>query len=357
MPTAKKRATVKDVAELAGVSWKTVTNVMHGRRNVRESTREKVMAAAEELDYRASLAGRQLRTGRTGTIALAIPEVGVSYFAQLADLFIKEGDRRGLTVFIYDTFQVPARERIAAQGFEVAFADGVVLNPVALRTEEFARLAMTVPLVVLGESVEGAVADHIAIDNVGSAHELTEHLLDSGRQRIFFVGSEPGHTEGTGGLRQSGWAKALRERGVDPRPEWVFPTESYSLECGSDVVDALLNITPPPDAVVCGNDDLALGVIYGLRKRGLSVPSDVAVAGWDDAPMGRYSNPSLTTVKPDLDSLVQEAFNSVLARIEGKVPEPREIVIRHSIVIRESTSRRRTTEDDGCTSSKGCDQG
>lgn len=73
--------------------------------------------------------------------------------------------------------------------------------------------------------------------------------------------------------------------------------------------------------------------------------------------MGRYSNPSLTTVKPDLDSLVQEAFNSVLARIEGKGLEPREIVIRHSIVIRESTSRRRTTEDDGCTSSKGCDQG
>lgn len=341
MQTAKKRATVKDVAELAGVSWKTVTNVMHGRYNVRESTREKVMAAAEELGYRASLAGRQLRTGRTDTIALAIPEVGVSYFAQLADLFIKEGDRRGLTVFIYDTFQAPARERIAAQGFQVAFADGVVLNPVALGTDEFSRLTTTVPLVVLGESVEGTVADHIAIDNVGSAQELTSHLLDSGRRRIFFVGSEPGHTEGTGGLRQTGWAKALRERGVDPRPEWVFPAESYSLAGGSDVVDALLDVAPVPDAVVCGNDDLALGVIHGLRKRGLGVPDDVAVAGWDDAPIGRYSNPSLTTVKPDLDTLVQEAFNSVLARIEGEASEPREIVIPHSIVIRESTSSNR----------------
>lgn len=338
MASRRKRATVKDVAELAGVSWKTVTNVMHGHQNVRDSTREKVMAAATELGYRASLAGRQLRSGRTNTIALAVPQVGVSYFAHLADRFIKEGDRRGYTVLIYETFQAPERERVAAQGFEVAFVDGVILNPVSIRTQDFAQLNTPVPLVVLGESVEGTVADHIAIDNIGSAHQLTTHLLDMGRRRIYFLGSEPGLTQGTDGLRQVGWSSALREHGTEPQPAWVWSTDDYSLECGSEGVRRMLDQGHRPDAIVCGNDDVALGAIHGLRLRGLRVPDDVAVAGWDDAPAGRFSNPTLTTVKPDIDVLVEEALKSILARIAGEASQPREIVAPHSIEIRESTT-------------------
>lgn len=256
----------------------------------------------------------------------------------MADLFIKEGDRRGLTVFIYDTFQAPEREKIAAQGFEVAFVDGVILNPVAIRTDEFAKLDAQLPLVVLGESVEGTVADHVAIDNVGSAYELTKHLLDTGRRHIYFLGSTAGHTEGTGGMRQTGWLRALQEYGVEPEDSWVSPAASYSIKGGYDAVLELLESGARPDAIVCANDDLALGVLHGLRGRGIRVPDDVAVAGWDDAPSGRYSNPTLTTVKPALDVLVREAFDCVLARIEGEDSAPREIVIPHTIEFRESTS-------------------
>lgn len=337
MANRPKRATVKDVAELAGVSWKTVTNVMHGRYNVRESTRQKVLDAAAQVGYRASLAGRQLRSGRTDIIALAVPEMSVFYFAHLAHRFIEEGDRRGLTVFIYETFQSAERERVAAQGFDVAFADGVILSPVTMRTDELVGLDAVVPLVVLGESVEGVTADHIAIDNVTSAGDLTRHLVEQGRAQIYFIGGTPGRHEGTDGLRQRGWREELIRHGLTPPDEWVWPAD-FSLDGGYATVKDLLDQGHRPDALVCGNDDVALGALHALRQFGLKVPDAVMVAGWDDAPAGRFASPTLTTVKPDVDALVTAALDSVMARINGDVSDPKEIVVAHKLEVRESTT-------------------
>lgn len=333
-----KRPTIKDVSELAGVSWKTVSNVMHGRPNVKEATRQRVLAAGAQLGYRASLAGRQLRSGRTNTIALTLPDVEVSYFSQLAHHFIQEADRRGLSVFIYETFHLPERERLAAQGFDVAVADGVVLTPVALDNEALSSLTLTVPLVVLGESVSKTSVDHIAIDSVASAREITLHLLGSGLRRApFFIGSGPDRVGGTGGLRREGFSSAVIAAGLEDQADNAWPVAVYGFEAGAQAVREILDAGHRPDALLCANDDLALGAMHELRIRGLSVPRDVAVAGWDDAIAGRYSNPTLTTVKPAIDELVDAALSCLVERIEGATPSPREIVVPHTVEEREST--------------------
>ena len=333
-----RRATIKDVAALAGVSWKTVTNVLRGYPPTRESTRLRVLAATEQLGYRTNRAGRQLRTGKTGIIAVALPDVSVAYFAQLAQLFITEADKHDYHVLFYETLQDPARERIAASGLDGDFADGVIISPVALDAVGVAQSGRSIPIVVLGESADGSRADHVAIDNHRAAVQATQHLLSLGCRAIHFFGAEPGERTGTGGQRLSGVLEALATAGIHTADEPTWRSQPYSYEGGAQGVAELLASGREFDGLVCGNDGVALGAIHALRLAGLRVPQDVAVMGWDDTMAGRYANPTLSTVRPDSVQLVRLAFNKLLARIDGDSSPYEEIVIPHELVIRESTS-------------------
>lgn len=332
-----QQPTIKDVAELADVSWKTVTNVMHGRRNVSDKTRARVLEAAKTLGFRTSLAARQLRTGRTGIITLAVSELNISYFAQLAHRAFEQASERNLTIFVYETLNQAERERDAARGFDVAFSDGIILNPVALDAAGIAESKGQVPLVVVGEAASGENLDHVGIDNIGSAEEATDHLVGLGRRNIHFIGSSPEQTTGTGGLRLSGYRRSLRKAGLAVDDAKVHAIPTYSLDSGYRTVEAIFSDGQRPDALVCGNDEVAFGAMHALRARGLSVPHDVAVLGWDNAPMGEYFHPTLTTVKPDIDAVIHSSLDVLQQRIDGDESACQDHVVPHSLVIREST--------------------
>ncbi|CAM5733286.1 HTH-type transcriptional repressor PurR [Streptomyces fumanus] len=170
--TARPR--IKDVAEYAGVSPKTVSNVINDFEHVSERTRAAVREAIEALGYRVNLAGRQLRRGRTGMITLAVPELDIAYFAELAQRVTAEADRRGLTVLLHPTGGVRERELAALRGFDAQFSDGVVLSPLVL-PEDLAGRDRRLPVVLLGERPADGGTDHVGIDNVRAAREATEH--------------------------------------------------------------------------------------------------------------------------------------------------------------------------------------
>lgn len=333
-----RRPSVKDVASRAGVSWKTVSNVVNGRTNVRPETRERVEAAIRDLGYRTSLAGRQLRSGRTHLLAVALPELTTPYFAGLAHEIIAAAEDRGYTVLITETGGRAESERHVARGFDTQFADGIILSPVRLDSTSVVDAHGPIPLVLLGERVEGSYLDHVAIDNEASGQEATEHLLGLGRRSLVFLGGHESRPFGTGWLRTLGFRAALEQAGLPFDPSRLIPIVPYDRVTGAEAVEALLEEGVPFDGLVCASDLIAMGAMHALRQNGRSVPDDVAVLGWDDTPEGAYSNPTLTTIALDAPRIAREAVRLIIRRVEDPSAPPAEVVVEHTLIVRESTS-------------------
>ena len=338
-PPPPRAPGIKDVAAIAGVSWKTVSNVVHNRPNVRPATRTRVEAAIAQLGYRPSLAGRQLRRGRTDTLALALPEIVTPYFGAVAQTVIAAADEHGFSVLIDVTGGSPEREMAVAQGYRTRHIDGIIFSPLNLTATELAEHRDTTPMVLLGEHITGSGLDHVGIDNVGSAVQATEHLLARGRRRIAFLGVQPGGPSSTGDIRLEGYLQALTGAGLELEPGLVVTTTSYTRGEGELRVRELLAAKTKLDAIVCGNDLLAIGALKALREAGVDVPGQVGVVGWDGGEEGAFANPALTTIAPDVDAIARLAVAALVDRIEGSTLPATELVAPHRLVARLSSAR------------------
>lgn len=352
------RHRLKDVAERAGVSVKTVSNVVNGYAHVRPATRARVSEAIAALDYRPNISARNLRRGRTGIIALAVPELDLPYFAELAKHVVSAAARHGLTVLIDQTNGDPEQERLVAAGIRDHMIDGLIFSPLALAGTDLDGGAQSTPMVLLGERVANGPADHVAIDNVAAARDVTAHLVARGRRRIAAIGAQHTEQAATARLRLAGYGEALHAAGLGYDEALIAPAAAWHRAGGAEAMAALLATGVRPDAVVCFNDTLALGAMRALYDAGLRVPDDVAVAGFDDIEDGRFSVPTLTTVAPEKSELARTAVDLLVERLElraarspasGAVPSavtppgqrtvpPRERTVPHRLIPRESTA-------------------
>ena len=328
---------LKDVAALAGVSIKTVSNVVNGYVHVAPDTRSRVQDAIDRLGYIPNVAARQLRSGRSGVIALALPELQSPYFAEMAGLIVQAAERRSWTVLIDQTDGQADRERNLVAGLRRHAIDGVIFSPLALTGDELARSDGS-PMVLLGERVSHGPADHVAIDNLAAAAEATGHLAALGRRRIAAIGAQDQPSAVTAHLRLAGYRRALAEAGLPIDETLVVPAEQFHRADGAAAMERLLDLPEPPDAVFCFNDLLALGALRTLLRRGHKVPDDVAVAGFDDIEDGRFSTPTLTTVAPDTARIAEIAVDLLAERIGQTAEPPREVRVPHRLVVRESTA-------------------
>lgn len=339
------RTTLRDVAAAAGVSVKTVSNVVNGFEHIRPTTRARVEAAIERLNYRPNRNARSLRNGRTDVIALAVPQLDVPYFAELAGHIVNAAAQRGWTVLIDQTEGAPERERVVAAGIRDQLIDGLIFSPLALAAGDLAARTDDTPLVLLGERISSdeqpLVADHVMIDNVGAARAVTSHLLSLGRQRVAAIGAQRTPAGATARLRQRGYTQAIEAAGRNVDPALVEVAEAYRFADGAAAMARLCELPQPPDAVFCFNDPLALGALRTLYERGLRVPQDVAVAGFDDIEAGRFSVPALTTVRPDKEAIARQAVDLLAQRRTGDAADPPvEVEAPYRLVIRESTAGR-----------------
>ncbi|WP_026932116.1 LacI family DNA-binding transcriptional regulator [Glycomyces tenuis] len=332
-------ATLRDVAELAQVSVRTVSNVVSGYTHVSERMRQRVLRAIEELDYRPNPVARTLRTGRTGMLALVVPEIDVPYFSELARDVIDAAAEFGYRVMIDQTGHDHERERRLLMGEDrTMLFDGILFSPLVTKSELLdMHRSEHLPLVLLGEHEFDGRYDHVAIDNVRAARDAVAHLVEIGRTRIAAIGAQPLEEYATPLLRTAGYEAALEEAGLEARPEYATPAPHYSRTDGYEAAKVLLEVSPRPDAIFCFSDLLAVGAMRAVFDAGLSVPDDVAVIGVDDIEEGRFTRPSLSTVSLDTPFIAREAVRRITARIEDPHAEAEEVVAPHRLVAREST--------------------
>jgi len=330
---------MRDVAALAGVSSRTVSNVVRGYVHVSPETRERVQRAIDELKYRPNVNARSLRRGRTGIIALALPEIAAPYFAELADHVQRWAVHRGVTLLIDQTGASHERELLVLGGYGSHAIDGLIFSPAAVTREELESQQLDVPTVILGEKIPGGPFVHVVIDNVAAAREAVDHLIASGRRRIAAVGANLGAVNvGPAIARLEGYHEAHRRAGLATFPELVVTTGEWNRASAHAAVTALLRSGVVVDALFCFNDVLAAGAVRAVVDHGLRVPDDVAVCGWDDIEESRYAVPTLTTVSPDKEGIARAAVDALLDQISGVATDVSDILGAHTLLVRESTT-------------------
>ena len=333
---------MQDVARLAGVSVKTVSNVVNDYKHVSAPMRRRVQDAIDKLGYEVNVSARNLRTGRTGLITLALPELRLPYFAELAGSVIAEAEKAGLRVLVEQTNGSRDRELELLQGGLNRMVDGVIFSPLALGPDDLAAFSVRFPLVLLGERVFGSTNDHITMSNVEASKAATKHLLDTGHRRIAVIGTHPGEKVGSAALREQGFRAAMAEAGVPVEEALLRPTQVWHRNTGAEATDALIDSGESFDAVFALNDAMALGVLHSLSSHRIDVPGDVAVIGFDDIEDAAYTRPTLSTIAPGRDEIASRAVTLLQERIaeantppEGRTPIQR-VFARYELVVRQS---------------------
>lgn len=310
-------ATQKDVARAAGVSQATVSLVLNGvgTESIPEKTVKRVLGAAESLGYRPNRLAQALRTNRTMTLACIIPDITNPFYPSLVRGVLTVAENAGYDVITVNTDGVYDRELhfldLALQGR----VDGVIGVFFGLTIPDFKPLVeQDIPVVRLEVSIKsgGSLAvDDIFIDNFSAANDLTQFLIDKGHTKIAMIAGRGGPQS----VRVQGYWAALEKAALAPDVQLV---DAFTEEGGLFATNELLNNKNRPTAIIAANDLMAIGALQSLKQQEISVPDEIAVAGFDDIPAAQLVSPSLTTVSQFQQDLGVEAANTLLERLAGK---------------------------------------
>jgi len=324
-----------EVAAQAGVSVTTVSHVLSGRRPVAAATRTRVLRVIEELGYQPNPLAQSLRTQRTMTVALIVPDLTNPFYPMvlrgLADVMVPAGYH----AVVCSTDGTREEEISFLRQMTTRQVDGVVIAAFQLSRKDFLEHGKTVPLVRLGGApFDADLGDLVRSDDEGGMLQAARYLIELGRRRLAYVGGTR-HT-GPSDHREAGYRRALAEAGLTVDEDLVIRGE-YTREAGRAAAEILLGRQDRPDAIACANDLIAIGVLDAARALGLRVPGDLAVSGYDDIDAASLVYPTLTTVVNPARQVGRACGEALLRQLTGGEPEPpRELVIANSLIRRES---------------------
>ncbi|UBU18195.1 substrate-binding domain-containing protein [Nonomuraea gerenzanensis] len=330
-----ERPSIRRVADLAGVSATTVSHTLNGRRPVAEETRRRVLEAIEELGYQPNVLARGLRTSRSQTIGLIIPDITNPFYPALARGLQDVLGPAGYDQIISNTDGVRRVEQAAIEQMIARQVDGLAFAVFHTHAADLRPVIEAgIPVVRLGGRLVQRGVDVVHSDDEGGAAEATRHLLARGYRRIAFVCGPA--AEGPAAERVAGYRAALAEAGVPAGQALVSHTE-FSRAGGAEGVARLLALPEPPDAVLCANDVMAIGALDVAARRGLRVPEDLAVMGFDDIDAAGLVSPGLTTMANPAREIGQATAVRLLERLRGTIDEPStELVVPARLVRRQS---------------------
>ena len=329
---------MKDVADHAGVSIRTVSNVVNDFPYVSDDMRRKVQASLDHLGYSINTVARGLRSGRTGTIALVVPQLAEPYFAELAQAVIRAAANHGLTVLV-ETTEDPKMQTEILRGALNPIADGVLLSATVASISQRAD----VPLVLLGEHRPTQFGHYVGLDNIAAARTVVRHLHEQGCTRIAALGIGK---SATATQRYKAYKAELRARNIAAVEGLAIGTDDWSPSGGHAAVEQLLAAVHPV------RRDLRLQRLVGLRRDPRSedgrraIPDDVAVAGMDNLVQSEYMDPPLTSLAPDIGALADTAVALLVDQIEqrrGDTSDYERVLTPFDLRVRASTLRSSAT--------------
>src|SRR4051794_32672191 len=304
-----------DVARLAGVSVTTVSHVINGTRPASERTRRSVLNAIERTGYRPNSIARALARGGTQSLGLAISGLSNPYFMDVVAAVEQAAGRAGHTLLLGDTREDPEHELRIVRTLAERQVDGLLLAPsVGAREHALPYLESAgIPVVLLDRFVDGVALDQVGCDNEQPTARLVEHLIDLGHTRIAMAIGIPGLS--TTHERVRGYQLALKRAGLPFDPQLLAEGGSHR-DQAREAMHALLDLAQPPTAVVSGNNFMTIGLLRAISERGLKVPDDIALVGFDDFEWADLFAPRLTVIRQPTTDLGSRAVELLLSRLE-----------------------------------------
>ncbi len=331
------KITIKDIARKAGVSIATVSYVINKSRTVSPDLAERVKAAIDEIGYYPDTNARSLKSKRTCTIGLIVPDNANPFFAEIAKGVEDAGFEAGFNVILCNSNAMMERELAYINLLVSKRVDGVIFAPTTLSIQPVKRIVdLGIPVVVFYREAHGLDIDSIRIDNLDGSYRATRHLIELGHREIACI--RPLSMETPSGRRVEGYQRAMEEAGLS----WsavLMPQGDNRISGGEEATHKLLENGKPFSAIFSTNDAMAIGAMRALHDAGLRIPDDVSVVGFDDITLARYSEPPLTTIAQPKQEAGTLAVQRILERIERiHTSGPREFILETTLIKRRSTT-------------------
>ncbi|MFI3306234.1 MAG: LacI family DNA-binding transcriptional regulator [Rikenellaceae bacterium] len=332
-----KRITIKDIAEHLTISVSTVSRALTDDKNIRQETKDRVLAAADELGYRPNPVATNLKYGRTNTVGVIVPEMVTPYAAQVIGGVQSVLYDRGIKVIIAESHESWESERDNLATMENFMVDGIIvcLCDYKRNRDEYDRLrAAGMPMVFYDRIPHGMSVSQVVVDDYIKSFFLIEHLIRSGRRRIVML-QGPDHIYNSV-ERERGYRDALKKFGIELSSD-LFIECGVRFEDGAAAADRLLDNGTHFDAIFAFTDTIAIGAMNRLRDKGVDIPQEVAVASFSGTLLSTIVRPQLTSIEPPLKEIGIESAKLILELIKNREAPTRSVVLDAEIHLRDST--------------------
>ncbi len=332
--STKSRVTIHDVAAEAGVSFGTVSRVINDDVHVKDETRERVKDAIKRLNYVANRQARSLAGGKTNSIGVLVPDLGTGYIGEIIRGIDAELSLANLDLILYTTHRTPRKEADYVANLASGMVDGLLIVLPRQPADFINHMnQQRFPFVLIDHQGTGSDCPAVGAMNWSGGYSATEYLIKTGHQRIGFItGSmDLGCTHD----RLSGYRAALKTYHIDEDPELIYEGNFFQPDGYAGAL-TLLDLPNPPTAIFASNDVMAMGVMDAVRHRGLRVPDDISVIGFDDIPQASLVRPALTTINQPLEKMGRVATQLLLGMLDDPEKEAERIELPTQLVIRDS---------------------
>jgi LacI family transcriptional regulator len=331
------KATIKDIAKVAGLSYSSVSRALNGLKGVSEDTRKKVLEIAESLEYTPNAVARGLVQKQTGTLGLILPDITNPFYPEIARGVEERASLAGYNTFLCNTNYDLSKEKSYLLNLLENRVDGIILAPVSSQSNLFEeRKHMPVPFVYLGNTPQKTKYSFVLTDNIRGGYLATRTLIERGYRRIGFIS---GNDEGSPvGGRFSGYKEAMDRYNIEVNDDYIR-FGNWRLQSGYEIIKQMIDSGVFPEAVFAGNDILAMGILQGIKERGLSVPDDIAVIGFDDIPYASWPAIDLSTIRQPKSRMGKSAVEILLERLQmgkgqNRPPITQKIILDPKLILR-----------------------
>lgn len=331
------RITLRDVANEAGVSTTTVSNVVRGWPHISDETRHKVEDAIRKLGYLPHPIAQGLRTGHTQVIGFIVPDLANPHFASMVSVAEDIAHERGYCILVCNTHEDPAREAVCVNRVVNGWGDGLLLVQTGTTSEAFASLVNRgLPFVAMDRVPLEYAGAFCSVDNAQLVRQAMEHFHSLGHRRIAHLAGPSNAL--TACQRATYYAQVCEDLGV--RCQIVSNNGvRWSSQEGYDAMRSLLDSGDIPTAVFASNDRMAIGAMRAIAERGLRIPDDISVVGVDDIEAGAFHNPPLTTIRQPVEEMTRASIEMLLKLINNQIPSEIQVSLAPSLVVRQTTAR------------------